>query len=141
MIVMEQPLCGRITVMYLAIKSDQSQAEIYLVKETGEVIASKLWQANRTLARDLLGEIDSLISGDFSKLTGVIVFRGPGSFTGLRIGITSANAIAYGNNIPIVGSDGPSWLNDGVSKLNEHENDKMVIPVYGALPHITKPTK
>lgn len=38
-----------------------------------------------------------------NQLTAVAVSLGPGSFTGLRIGLGAAKAIAYGLNIPIIG--------------------------------------
>ena len=77
----------------------------------------------------------------FADLEGLLVFRGPGSFTGLRIGITVMNTIAYGQNIPIVGTNGDDWLDDGVSYLQNEENHQVVLPEYGAEARITKPKK
>jgi tRNA threonylcarbamoyladenosine biosynthesis protein TsaB len=37
-------------------------------------------------------------------IEGVVCFKGPGSFTGLRIGLTVGNALAYAQNIPVVAS-------------------------------------
>jgi tRNA threonylcarbamoyl adenosine modification protein YeaZ len=39
-----------------------------------------------------------------TDLTGVIVGTGPGSFTGLRIGLATAKTIAYTLDVPIVGA-------------------------------------
>ena len=137
--------------MILALKTDQDPAEIYLLDNAGEIVAQKIWDAGRTLAKDLLGEIEKLIrgggAGNFdakkpsANITGLIVFRGPGSFTGLRIGITVANAIAYAQNIPITGANGKNWRQTGFAKLGRTGGDKIVLPKYGAAPHITAPKK
>lgn len=127
--------------MYLAIRSDKPEAEIYLLDTNGQIVKQKIWSANRTLARDLPGEIDDLINQEYDQLVGVIAFRGPGSFTGLRIGITVANAIAYGQGLPIVGAMGDDWLKVGIERLSNHEDDQIVLPEYGAVPHITPAKK
>jgi tRNA threonylcarbamoyladenosine biosynthesis protein TsaB len=77
----------------------------------------------------------------FREVTGIIIFRGPGSFTGLRIGISTANALAYANNIPIVGATGENWRESGLKKLRKKQNDAIVLPEYGAEPHATIPKK
>ena len=127
--------------MYLAIRSDKPEAEIYLLDANGQIVKQKIWSANRTLARDLPGEIDDLINQEYDQLVGVIAFRGPGSFTGLRIGITVANAIAYGRGLPIVGAMGDDWFKVGIERLSNHEDDQIVLPEYGAVPHITPAKK
>lgn len=127
--------------MYLAIRSDKPEAEIYLLDNQGKIVKQKLWDANRTLARDLPGKIDALVDGDYGQLNGVIAFRGPGSFTGLRIGVTVANSIAYANGIAIVGCMGDDWLSRGVEQLNGGTDNQIVLPEYGATPHITPARK
>lgn len=126
--------------MILAIKTAGDPTEIYLLDLTGKILKQKTWSAERRLAHDLLGELENLVGG-FKKLSGIIVFRGPGSFTGLRIGITTVNAIAYSEQIPIVGADGEDWQNSGLIKLSKQQNDKIVLPEYGAPANITKPRK
>lgn len=129
--------------MYLALRTDSPQAELYLY-DGEQQMAHELLQADRRLALELPGHIETFLGAagkTFADLEGLLVFRGPGSFTGLRIGITVMNTIAYGQNIPIVGTNGDDWLDDGVSYLQNEENHQVVLPEYGAEARITKPKK
>jgi tRNA threonylcarbamoyladenosine biosynthesis protein TsaB len=102
------------------------------------------WQADRTLAKGLLAYLQSQLSNrgkQFSDLAGIGVFEGPGSFTGLRIGITVLNTLAEIERIPIVGVRGDDWQESAVTRLAAGENHKIVLPFYGAEAHITTPRK
>ena len=119
-------------------------AEICLYGKDGALHVKREWQAHRTLARDILKVCSELIDETgltFSDLEGIVVFRGPGSFTGLRIGITVANTMAYSQSIPVVGAQGDDWRDDGMKCLQHGEDDKTVLPDYGAPPRITAPRK
>jgi tRNA threonylcarbamoyladenosine biosynthesis protein TsaB len=117
------------------------------------LLAEKFWESGRSLASDLLAEIKSLVlsvqeqssSTNFtSSLSGIVVLEGPGSFTGLRIGITTANTLAYALSIPIVGTSDTvqgDWLTIGISRLKAGQNDSVVLPLYGAEANITLPKK
>ncbi len=64
------------------------------------------FEARRVLAQILLSQADSLVRDAGltpADLTGVAVDLGPGSFTGTRIGVTAARAIAAALSVPIVG--------------------------------------
>lgn len=102
------------------------------------------WEAHRTLAHGLLAYLEECLTKEnktFKDLSGLIVFQGPGSFTGLRIGITVMNTIAASERLAIVGETGDDWLSHGHTRLNRGENDKMVVPEYGGEAHITQPKK
>ena len=110
----------------------------------GEWRYDTTWEAGRGLAKGLLGFIEQEISTQdksMSDITGLVVYRGPGSFTGLRIGITVFNTLAYSNNWPIVGATGDDWRAVGLKRLEAGENDEIVLPEYGGEANITKPRK
>ena len=129
--------------MYLFIMTSNPQAEIYLYDGDTKV-GETIWLADRHLAETIHKEIRSLLALkglSEQDLTGIGIFRGPGSFTGLRIGHSVANSFAYSLGLPIVGALGDNWLGDAVHRLDSGENDKIVSPFYGAPPRTTKPRK
>lgn len=130
--------------MILALRTDAPAVELSLMAADGTVVAQEKWDADRQLAQELLGRITSLLErygSDFSSLTGLIGFRGPGSFTGLRIGLTVLNTLAYGLHIPVVGTTGEEWRAMGVRRLIAEEDDTLLLPEYGAEARITPPKK
>jgi len=102
------------------------------------------WQSDRMLARGLLGYLDKLLKGrgeTWSDITAIGVFEGPGSFTGIRIGLTVMNTIADAQAVPIVGARGENWQNEALGKLKSGKNEKIVLPFYGRDANITTPRK
>jgi tRNA threonylcarbamoyladenosine biosynthesis protein TsaB len=131
--------------MILALRTDQPEAELYLYTG-GQEVDSYSWMAHRELSDTLLVKIEQLLAShqlDVSALTGIVVYQGPGSFTGLRIGIATANTLAYTRALPIVGTEGESWLKKGLEKIKNlgGVTGQIVIPTYGAQPNITAPRK
>jgi tRNA threonylcarbamoyladenosine biosynthesis protein TsaB len=128
--------------MHLGIRTDNPTAELTLQTESGETIEVYRWEAGRQLSDQLLEAIKALLQRhgrSWSDVKGLVVFRGPGSFTGLRIGATVANAIAYARDLPIVGTSGQAWMTEGGQKLRLGQNDVQAIPLYGSEPNITHP--
>lgn len=119
---------------------DTSTATCFLTMVDNEARQDFEWQAGRTLARGLLKFLEEK-TGDLHDISGIGVMKGPGSFTGLRIGLTVANTLADSLNIPIVGAMGEDWRETALSKLRAGENEKIVMPEYGAAAHITAPRK
>lgn len=102
------------------------------------------WQADRQLAKGLLKFIvDSLAEHKLTinQLEGLVFMRGPGSFTGLRIGATVLNTIAEFEQLAIVGATGPDWQVVGLEGLESGQNQRLIIPDYGRDARITTPRK
>ena len=102
------------------------------------------WQADRMMAKGLLGFISNSLSEcdkDWSDIFAIGGFEGPGSFTGLRIGLTVLNTMADSLDIPIVSAKGDNWQNTVLEKINSSKNEKIILPFYGSDAKITPPKK
>jgi len=127
----------------LTLRTDKPDAEVGLY-DGQQQIAYETWTAHRALAETLHTKIVELLATHGKRLTdlqGIACFQGPGSFTGLRIGLTVANALCYSYKLPIVAAQDPNWLETAVTKLQNGETDELALPYYGADAHITLPKK
>ncbi len=91
--------------MILSLRTDKPIAEIGLHDGLNQV-DDIAWEAHRELSAQLHLKIEELLSKNdqtYQDLSGIAVFKGSGSFTGLRIGAAVANALAGALPIPIVG--------------------------------------
>jgi tRNA threonylcarbamoyladenosine biosynthesis protein TsaB len=74
----------------------------------GVVIGERTLDDSRRHARDLVPSIQALLQAQSwraRELDGVIVSRGPGSYTGLRVGLMSAKTLAYATGCPLIAID------------------------------------
>lgn len=126
----------------LLLKTDQ--ADCYVKIQTADRQQEFSWTAGRQLSDGLLKFLQQCLSNcnlEWSDITGVVVFRGPGSYTSLRIGLTVANTLAEALAIPIVGVEGEAWQADGLVRLASGDNDQIVLPIYLQPVFITQPKK
>ena len=76
------------------------------VGRDGEVLAETRLDAGRLHAEHLVPAIDAALARagvPIGSLDAVAVGLGPGRFTGLRVGVTTANALGFALGCPIVG--------------------------------------
>ncbi len=127
--------------MILALRSDKPEAELYLFDDSKKIAEIK-WEAHRELADTLLSKIKEILVNNNitdNEITGIIMHTGEGSFTGLRIGTTVANAISYSLGVPIVATEGDNWISEGLGKITSSKPGDLVVPKYNAEPNISQP--
>lgn len=91
--------------MELAIDTSTDFCSIAL-SHHGETIAELNWQAKQSHTVELIPNIVHLLNQSIisaKSLSAVFVAKGPGSFNGLRVGISTAKGLALALNIPLVG--------------------------------------
>lgn len=91
--------------MLLAIDTATRAASIALYRADG-VVAELTWRAGNNHTVETMAQIVRLL--DLSRATrrdlqAISVALGPGSFTGLRVGMSIAKGLAFGQNIPLIG--------------------------------------
>ena len=68
---------------------------------------------------------------------------GPGGFTALRIGVVTANVLAYALNVPVIGlnltefSNNEELIAKTMTKLKSTKTGGVVMPEYGREPNIS----
>lgn len=91
--------------MYILGIETATRAASVAVIFNGKILAESLCESPQSFSETLMPRVEEVIkiSGAFEKLDAVAVSIGPGSFTGLRIGLATAKALAYAWNIKIIG--------------------------------------
>lgn len=127
----------------LTLRTDKPESEVGLYDDQ-EMLAYEKWEAHRQLAETLNRKIEELLESkslSIEDINGIVCFLGPGSFTGLRIGVSVANALSYACDAPITGTQGQDWIENGISKLISKPSMASLAPEYGASVYTTKPKK
>ena len=91
--------------MQLAIDTSTDSASLALVRY-GEVLAESTWRSQQNHSVELLPKLTQLLNeagAGIQAISGVIVAKGPGSFNGLRVGLSTAKGLAFSLKVPIIG--------------------------------------
>lgn len=100
--------------MIIAIESASPDQSVALAHPSGELVADVAWNAERGQGGLLLPRLLALMSDHavpMGAVSSLAVGLGPGSFTGLRVGLALAKGLAVGLGVPIVGvSSLDAWL-------------------------------
>ncbi|MDO9399664.1 MAG: tRNA (adenosine(37)-N6)-threonylcarbamoyltransferase complex dimerization subunit type 1 TsaB [bacterium] len=122
--------------MILYIDTTKNDQVTIVVKDGNREVATKVFSAPHQQAERLLPEIDKLLKIKKIKLQDlkkIEIENSGGSFTSLRIGVATANALGYALGIPVVGFGGETKI----VKNKDNQEFSVVEPIYDREPNIT----
>ncbi len=100
--------------MILGIETASTDLSVAIAGPDGAPLGSAAWSSDRRQAHELLPRLLELIEGAglaLAECRAIAVGLGPGSFTGLRVGLSVAKGIAFSLGVPIVGIPSlQAWL-------------------------------
>jgi len=91
--------------LVLGLDTSTAAASVALVNEA-RLVAEVFFNTERYPSRQILSLISLLLKQtgvEFEEIEGIAVALGPGSFTGLRVGIAIAKALAHASGKPLAG--------------------------------------
>jgi tRNA threonylcarbamoyladenosine biosynthesis protein TsaB len=108
--------------LLLALDTATRTPVLALAELDGTILAERRWESRHRHGEQLLEELDRLlaeIDRTPHEIGGIIVGTGPGSFTGLRIGLATAKVLAYSLGVPLVGHSTTRALAVGTGETGE----------------------
>ncbi|NQU99947.1 MAG: tRNA (adenosine(37)-N6)-threonylcarbamoyltransferase complex dimerization subunit type 1 TsaB [Parcubacteria group bacterium] len=89
---------------------DTSSKKSLIVKASKGNFEKKVFGSNFDHSEKLLIEVSKILNSRLKNLEGIAVISGPGSYTGLRVGIATSNALGYSLDLPVVDVNRLEWL-------------------------------
>ena len=107
--------------LMLSLETSAKAVSVCLTRD-GERLAESFQRTALTHSATLLPMVRDLLRNagvDKKELDAVAVAQGPGSFTGIRIGVSTAKGLCWGLDVPAVGVstlESMAWLSEGVGE-------------------------
>lgn len=114
----------------LNIETATKNCSVTIAKNGKTILCKEISELGYSHAEKLHVFIEELINEagiTFKELSAVAVSKGPGSYTGLRIGVSTAKGLCYGLDIPLIAIDTLTILAHQVKKT-----DGLIIPMIDA---------
>jgi tRNA threonylcarbamoyladenosine biosynthesis protein TsaB len=105
------------------------------LSENGNVIAVKEMNERNIHASHITLFIEDVMNDagrKFSDLSAVAVSKGPGSYTGLRIGVSTAKGLCYALDIPLISIDTLEAMAHGLLQQQDINAHAFLIPMIDA---------
>lgn len=103
----------------LSIETSTSICSVAL-HENGELLSLREIEETGAHGQKLMGLIDSVLGEqklEIKELNAIAVSEGPGSYTGLRIGVSTAKGLAFSGDLPLIGVGALKALAFGANQL------------------------
>jgi tRNA threonylcarbamoyladenosine biosynthesis protein TsaB len=103
--------------------------------QNGRIIALKEVNERNIHASHITLFIDEVMLNaekKYSDLQAVAISKGPGSYTGLRIGVSTAKGLCYALDIPLIGIDTIEAMASGLINSIEIPDSGLLIPMVDA---------
>lgn len=126
--------------MILALNTATIHTAIALI-HNGKVLFEKTWLANRDEGEKLLPAIQAAVKKtkrSLDELEKIAVISGPGTFTGLRIGVAIANGLAFSQKVKVTSFGTFEYLQAAVPALKK-KSTAIMIKAGGAYLAILEP--
>ncbi|PLX13665.1 MAG: tRNA (adenosine(37)-N6)-threonylcarbamoyltransferase complex dimerization subunit type 1 TsaB [Marinilabiliales bacterium] len=108
----------------------------------GELLGIKESSEEKSHAKKLTIFIDDLLKDrgyNFDNIDAVAISKGPGSYTGLRIGVSTAKGFCFAKNIPLIAVNTLQAMANGIiNKIHsdelkiEHFKESILVPMIDA---------
>jgi tRNA threonylcarbamoyladenosine biosynthesis protein TsaB len=120
--------------LILLLETATSSCSVAL-SENGKIIAVREANERNIHASHITLFIEELMiqtGKKYSDLKAVAVSKGPGSYTGLRIGVSTAKGLCYALDIPLLGIDTLEAMASGLLSKMEVQQSDLLIPMIDA---------
>jgi len=129
--------------MHLYLNTTERDSFRVALVDKGVVKKDKTISSARTHSEKLLKTINQLLAQtkkSVRDIRGIAVVKGPGSFTSLRVGVATANALGFALGVPVLGVS-KDFKTASAVRWPKKKKIQLVIPEYGSEPHITGPKR
>lgn len=119
----------------LAIETSTRHGSVALLADETQVAAARSWEGRDGHAAQLMTDIHELFQSvgcDPHTITAVAVAIGPGSFTGLRVGLATAKGLALGWQVPLIAVSTLAAMARRVTEMGPVPISGLVVPILDA---------
>jgi tRNA threonylcarbamoyladenosine biosynthesis protein TsaB len=120
--------------LLLSLESSSQSCSVAL-HEDGIEISSLITETARSAASQfavMIDEVFKMAGRSIKEIKGVVVSSGPGSYTGLRIGVATAKGLCYALNVPLVSVGTLNLLAYQLLRNNNLLPDSILCPMLDA---------